>query len=559
MNMKPQISKTTALVPTGGDKALGGGYDAGARMDRQIAGWTPQLNSADVDMLQDKDLIDARARDLGKNDAYVQSGAMIHKDSIVGAFYMLNSKPEAKLLGKSDGWEEDFQEEVESLFTLWAESPQCWPDAERTKDFTSIIRLAVGIYVFGGEYLGTAEYIDQQAREYRTAIQMIDCDRLSTPFDKVNDRSIRGGFRFDRYGAAQSAFIRSQHPSDYRFSLGGYSTPYWREVEMQKPWGRQQVIYIREQIRVDQSRAISELHAGMREVAMTRKFRDITLQKALMAASIAATIESELPAEAVYQQLGAGQGQQSMGEGMVDYAQEYLSAVNEYVGASKNVLWDGVKIPHLFPGTKLQLQNAGDPAGVGQEYEDSLMRYAAAAMNLSSEEYSKNFKDSNYSSIRAAMANTGKFMRARKKIAADAMANQIYRLWLEEAINGDKLSTFRAKEGNRLYSNGRQNMLFEAISRADWIGAALGQIDELKETQAAVLRIKFGLSTHEIELAKQGQDWRKINKQLQRERLDREARGIVLIEDNSVNAASGTPREQENDGTSTEDKKTSGK
>jgi capsid protein len=89
--------------------------------------------------------------------------------------------------------------------------------------------------------------------------------------------------------------------------------------------------------------------------------------------------------------------------------------------------------------------------------------------------------------------------------------------------------------------------------------AALGQIDELKETQAAVLRIKFGLSTHEIELSKQGQDWRKINKQLERERKDREKRGIVLIEDNSVNAASGTPREQQTDGTSTEDKKTSGK
>jgi len=44
-----------------------------------------------------------------------------------------------------------------------------------------------------------------------------------------------------------------------------------------------------------------------------------------------------------------------------------------------------------------------------------------------------------------------------------------------------------------------------------------GQIDELKETQAALLRIKGGLSTFESEIAKQGGDWRKIFRQRARE------------------------------------------
>ena len=141
------------------------------------------------------------------------------------------------------------------------------------------------------------------------------------------------------------------------------------------------------------------------------------------------------------------------------------------------------------------------------------------------------------------MANTWKFMQSRKKIVADAMANAIFRLWLEEAINKNLLRTFPASAAGMLYTDGVLNLMFEALTQGDWTGAARGQIDELKETQAAVLRIKYGLSTHEDELSRLGKDWRKVYAQLEREAKEREARNIVLYEDNGTNAASGTARE----------------
>jgi hypothetical protein len=57
----------------------------------------------------------------------------------------------------------------------------------------------------------------------------------------------------------------------------------------------------------------------------------------------------------------------------------------------------------------------------------------------------------------------------------------------------------------------------ECFTACDWIGAGRGQIDELKETQAALLRVKGGMSTREFEIAKQGGDWRKVFRQLNRE------------------------------------------
>jgi lambda family phage portal protein len=313
------------------------------------------------------------------------------------------------------------------------------------------------------------------------------------------------------------------------------------------------LIHIHEQKRADQSRGIADIVSGLRETAIIKQFRDVTLQNAVVNATYAASIESELPSEVVYQQMGAG----GAGSAVADYATEYLGAVNDYIKGSKNMQIDGVKVPHLFPGTKLQMRPAGTPGGVGQDFEQSLLRYVAASLNISYEELSRDYTKTNYSSARAAMQQTWRFMQGRKKQVADRLANIIFRLWLEEAINADKIESFRAVEATILYTNGHLNLTFDGLTECSWIGASRGQIDELKETQAAVLRIKYGLSTHEDELARLGKDYRKVYAQLEREAKERDERGIELYEDNSVNAASGSPRESDDsddgDGTKKED------
>lgn len=529
----------TLVGPRGRELAFSGAYDSAKRFDHQIDTWAPPLQSADADILPEKHILDARARDIGRNDAYIAGGEQLHKDAIVGHMYMLNAKPTVEVLGWTEERAEAFQQEVEAKFQTWAESPHNWVDARRKHDLTGLIRLCVGVYVYGGEVLATCEWISTNRREFRTAIQLIDADRLQTPYTHLNDPNVRGGIKFDKYGGPVSAFIRVRHPQDHQFSLMYPDALAHKEVGFQKPWGRQQVIHILNDKRVDQSRAVSDIATSLRELAITKKFRDVTLQNAVVNATYAASIESELPTEVLFQQLGQGDASTAV----TDYAENYLGSISDYVNKSKNMQIDGVRIPHLFPGTKLKMQPAGTPGGVGQDFETSLLRYIAVALNVSYEELSRDYSKTNYSSARAAMTQTWRFMQGRKKEVADAMANHVYRLWLEEAINADQITNFRASEAGLLYTNGHQNLFFDALSRADWIGASRGQIDELKETQAAVLRIKYGLSTHEDELSRLGKDWRKVYAQLQREARDREERGIELYEDNSVNAASGTTRE----------------
>lgn len=524
----------TVTVPTvpAGDLAMGP-FESADRLDSSIALWSSPLKSADADLLPHKEVIDGRARDVLRNDAYVQGGSNLHKDNIVGSHYLLNSRPISKVvLGRQDDqWEEEFQEEVEELWELFSDSTDNWIDASRTNNFTSMVRLAVGIHFMAGEMLAAVEYIKDDGSPFSTAIQFVDLDRLSTAPLSLNESDIRNGIRYNRRGAPIAYQIRTEHPSDYGPLFGRTPLPEWKEISTRKPWGRLQILHLFEQLRPDQSRGVTDLVTSLKATKIGHTWRDLNIQHAVTQAMYAAAITSELPSDQVFASLGGASMTADKAQELVtNYAEGYLSSVATYAGTNRGLQIDGVKIPHLYPGTKLELLSPGK-SGLQPEFESSLLRYIAASMGVSYEQLSRDYTKTNYSSARAAMNETWKFMMSRKKVIADKFASILYRLWLEEAINSGAITTAR---GIQIYDPvpgrkfGRLNMKFDALSKCDWIGASRGQIDEYKETQAAVLRITNGLSTAEDELARLGKDWRKVYRQLRREMQMREAMGLMF-------------------------------
>lgn len=524
----------TARTLPRGEMAFGA-YDGASRVAREVAMWQPSMKSADGDILPEKALADTRVRDMTRNDAYVSAGMDIHRDNIVGARYMLNAKPDWKTLGLPESWAEEFQEVAEAKFSLYAESPSNWPDAARMNTLTAMVRLALGVYVMTGEVLATAEWRRDGGRAFNTCVQMIDPDRLSNPYGEMDSPTLRGGVQRDYMGAPIGYHIRMAHPADLT-DINAYKwkyVPATKGLASGKPWwDRALVIHIVEQFRPDQTRGIAKMVSALKEMRMTKNFRDITLQKAVTQATYAATIESDLPSEAIYAALGGGD------QSIMPWATDYLGTIAQYTSSAKNLQIDGVKIPHLFPGTKLNLQNAGAPDGVGTEYERSLLRHIAAALGVSYEQLSRDYSEVNYSSLRAANNETHKYMQGKKAMVADRFASSIYRLWLEEAINKGELPM--PPNAPSWYEG--QNA--DAYARCEWIGASRGQIDELKETQAAVLRGKNNLTTDEAECARLGLDWRDVYRQRAREKKMREDLGIEIEESNMINAVSGAPREK---------------
>lgn len=485
-----------------GEKAYGGAYEGADRNSRETLSWQASMLSPDQAINLVKPEADARSRDMVLNDGYSAGAVALHKDSIVGAQYRLNARPDWRVLGATAEWAEEFSIVAETRFNLAAESEECYFDASAQLTFTGMVRLITGAYVYSGEVLATSEWI-KDGRPFNTAIQLISPDRLSNPDGVMDDRYLRRGVRKDLRGRPVGYYIRQSHPNEWYDNRADL----WSYIPASKPWGRKQVFHIHEPMQIDQTRGVAEMVAALKHARMTKKFSEITLQNAVINASYAAAIESDIPSAEIITAMGGG------AEGYEKAVGNYMTMLQKYLGGSENVHIDGAKIPHFFPGTKLNLQPMGTPGGVGSDFEASLLRRTAATLGVSYEELSRDLSKTNYSGWKAGASITGRSMGARKKMVSDRFAQNVYTLWVEEEIAAGNLPLPPGRNRTDFY----KPLHKDAYTRARFIGSGRGQIDELKETQAAMLRIKSGLSTWEEECANLGKDYREVFEQQARE------------------------------------------
>lgn len=497
------------------EHAYGGGIEGASRTSREMMKWVPPIVSPDQQINGSKELMDARGRDAVQNDGLMQGAIHTHRDSIVGSQFRLVAEPNWQALGATEAWADEYKQVVEARFNLMADSVDCWFDAGRSMTFTDMVRLGVGGFVFTGEVLATVEWQRDAMRPFKTCFQMVSPTRLCNPNGAMDDANIRAGIERDIYGRAYAYHIRQGFPGDF---IQGEDSWKWRRVPAYFPWGRRQVIHIKEPLQAEQTRGVADMVAALKDMKMTKKFSEITLQNAVVNATYAAAVESELPSEVVFAAMGANGGAQGS---LKNALGEYMAAMSEYVNGSSNIAIDGVKMPHLFPGTKLNLKTAGTPGGIGQSFEESLHRRIAAPLGLSYEQYSKDFSKSNYAGARASISETEKFMKGRKKSVADKHATMMYICWLEEEINRPD-SVIPLPKNFNFYDP----YMREALCACSWIGAGRSQIDETKETQAAVMRINAGLSTRQKEVANLGDDYRRVFTQLASEKKLAESLGL---------------------------------
>lgn len=492
-----------------------GGLEGAERNQRETALWVPRMGSPDSVINRGKPIADARGVDMMQNDGPASGASMLYRDSVVGATYRLNATPVWRTLAQVSGrafdqtWQEEFAIAVEALFDLIGESEACWLDASRVETFTGLMHLGVISAFITGEICAPALWLNQERRRpVYTAIQQISPQRVCNPDGRADDQFLRRGVVKDRRGRPTGYWVRKAHPGEPWTSQSSFD---WEFIPAEKPWGRKQFIHIMHRRQPDQSRGVAAIVSVLKKMRMGKTASELLLQNLVVNASYAASIESELPPEIITAMMG---GASADGAGAYGQAlQTYLTMLGQYLDGSNNIAIDGVKIPHLFPNTKLNTRSLGAPGGAGDKFEESMQRHIAAGLGMSYEEYSRDFGGVSYSGLKGAFGSTEKHMRVEKKMIADRYANAVYALVLEELISDGMVPLPRGARRDLFYEPFGK----EAFCKAAWIGAGRGQIDELKETQAAVLRIRSGLSTLEKECARLGEDYRDILTQRSRE------------------------------------------
>ena len=492
-----------AAPDQGGEMALGGAIEGAERLKRETVNWTPTRVSPDKAINSVRPEADARSRDMMMNDGHTQGVIRLQKDSIIGGSFRLNAKPDYRVIYGEDSeaaaeYGEELAAVAEARFNLAAASEDCYFDRGGMMNFTEMLRLQVGAYLYTGDCFESVEYQNPNPlRPFRTSFQLIAPQRITNPDGRDDSKYLRRGIEIDRYGAPQAFWVQDNYDNDLYFDQQDRK---WKRIPARKPWGRRQMLFLRDANLIDQTRGMSEMVAALAHMRMTKKFSEITLQRAVVDATYAAAIESELPNHEVIAAMGGGE------QGWVNAIGQYMNMLQGYLGGSENIAIDGVQMPHLFPGTKLNLQGVGAPSGVGSDFETSLHRRIAATLGVSYAEYARDFTKGSYSSAKAEIATAERTANVKKKMCAERLATMRYQLWFEEEMGAGNLPLPPGRNRTDFY----RPLMKDAYTRCAWIGTGRGQIDELKETQAAMLRVKAGFSTFEEECAKLGRDYREV-------------------------------------------------
>lgn len=507
------MSQIQILHPNGqpARQVLSAWQGAGEGFGGQLGNWQPPLRTLDAALLPQLDLGNARAEDVTRNNAFAANGVQMHIDNIVGHLFRLSYKPRWQRLGITDADARALAQDVEAWWTEYAEDPiGCWLDVERKRTATMMVREAIATHTRFGEVCAQGLWLDRPGTRMRTAVRLISPKRVSNPRGRRDTARLRAGIELDEHGAERGGWVRSG--DGIGFGLGCGMGQDWVFVERETAHGRPKFIHIFEPMEDGQTRGANQFLTVLEQSHMLPKLQHTKLQNAIVNAMYAATLESELGTEAAQQIIGIG------AQDSVKNLAGYMMAVNQFHSGSQLRL-NGVKIPHLWPGERLNLQTSGNVDNGFTDLESSILRWMAAGLNVPYEPFAKDYRQSTYSSARASMMEGWRYYMGRRKVIAARFATYLFVLAFEEAVQRREITLPR--KATRDFYEGRA-----AWTNCDWIGAGRLAIDGLKEVKEAVLRIESGLSTYEKELALLGEDYQETFAQQVREMNERREAGL---------------------------------
>ena len=499
-------------------------HDAASKVSSELSSWRAPSLSADGELLGELETLRDRTRDMIRNHGLMSGAVQTHLDNVIGAGWRLNAKPDWRELGITDvDVRSEWEQSTEALWRRYAEDIDCNVDATRRTNFAGIMAQAYRSYLTSFEILATAEWVEDPYY-YNTRIQMLDPARLSNPNSVPDNDRLRAGVAKDALGAPIAYWISTENEAAFA-SFSGTKT--WKRIPRATAWGRTQVIHIFDSDRIGATRGKGSIVSALLKGKMVDKWDKAHLEASILNAMYAAVIESSLDWQATAAAIGAGVSE-------TDPTLTYMDNRAEF-HKDATIRFNGVKIPHLFPGEQLKLTAPQHPNAAFEKFHQFADRYMAAAWNLTYEQYSRDYSQTNYSSGRAALLEVWKFFNGRQQFIAGPFARQGYSLWLEEAIdNGDVKLPAGAPD---FYA------AKNAWTRCRWIGPGRGSLDPEKDNNAKKLAYGMYQTSLEEMASEEGRDWRDTIDQRAVEKAYMIKMGVdpQPLQDSALNTKPSTP------------------
>ncbi len=443
----------------------------GGRTDRLgMWNWLPVAGSADADNLLDLPAMRTRARDLQRRNPLALGAVNAAVTNVVGTGLSLRSRIDADCLGVTPEQAQEWQKNVEAEFRLFAETPQAC-DAESALNFYGLQSLALRSALDSGDVFALLPMIARKGVVYKTKVQLIEADRVMNKDAVIDTEELAGGVKTDSYGAPTEYHILKVHPGGFASEkLGGSFVGMAREWTIVPAFGaksgRRNVIHLFDKRRPGQRRGVPYLAPVIETLKQLGDYSEAELRAAVVGAMFSVFVKASG---------GNGLGLDSTGN----------TPTSTPVSGDALKLAPGAIID-LAEGEDVTFANPGRPNAAFDPYVQAMLRYVGSALEIPFEVLLKHF-ESSYSAARASMLAAWQFFRGRRDWLAAGFCQPVFEAWLEEAIALGRIAApgFFDDPAARL-----------AYCGTEWIGDAPGQIDPLKEAQAAEQRLHLLLTTH---------------------------------------------------------------
>lgn len=452
--------------------ASGYSRHAASRRANWALNWITSQTSPADDIDKNAGTLRERSRDLYMGGSLPRSALNTIVDNVTGPGLMLDSKIDHVALGISRERADELERQCEREFRLWADNEDCTLD--RSLNFSGAQSLVLLSALMNGDVFVAPVLKEREGRAYDLRLNIIEADLISTPFDKRQDRRITEGIESDASGAPVAYYVCNQYPRS-----GSLLGREWKRVSaFGADTGRRNMLHIMAHERPGQKRGVPLLAPVIADLKQLTRYSEAELTAAVISAYFTVFVESDTPDQPFQSQFSPDGSNLPPGE-----------SIDE--GGSNIELAPGAIIS-LGEGESAKFADPSRPNTAYEGFVTAFTRQIGAAVGVPFEVLTKHFQSS-YSASRGALLEAEKtFRRIRSQLLIGQFCTPVYEEFLAEAVATGRIVMpgFFTDPAARA-----------AWSGSKWYGIAAGQLDPLKEANAAKVRVEEGFSTRAIEAA----------------------------------------------------------
>lgn len=473
------------------------GYQAAKRDLAALRNLASKAQSADADALPNLETMRARSRDLIMNAPLAGGAVGTMVTNVVGSGLRMspqaNGKALAQLAGITEAEIKAFEEAAEREWATFCRAEHADSAGELT--FAQIQELAFRSVLASGDCFA-AMVAAPRGQPFDFAVQLWEADRVGNPQFKADTDTLAGGVERDAGG----------RPMAYHVAEITRTTSLkrnWRRVERLAPDGSPRVLHLVHRERIGQSRGVPFLAPVMAALADLDRYTQAEITAAVLNACIAIIGESTTGESPLVREAAAAGNGTSSSPGF----------------QRANIDFEpGLVMEGFMPGETVRSFDAARPNAGFDPFVQAVLRQVGVRLGLPFEVLVLHFTAS-YSAARAALLQAWAFFRARRAWLAAGLCQPTYELVLRNAILRRRITApgFLTDPAIRA-----------AWCGARWVGPSPGQIDPLKEVNAAEKRLALTLSSRTRETAElTGDDWEQIAAENAEEARAMDALGIA--------------------------------